>query len=208
MELPFTTAQFFDVMGQYNQAVWPMQFGLTLLALIAVGLLVWRRGYSDRAIAAILGLLWLWTGIAYQLLFFTTINQAAFVFTAIYLAGAAAFFWAGVARGRMRFSATAPLRRAAGLVLLTYALLVYPALSALLGHAYPMTPTFGLPCPTTIFSIGMLCFLATPYPRYPLLAPIAWSAIGSQAAFLFGIYQDLGLLLAGVIGVLLMWRAK
>jgi hypothetical protein len=48
-----------------------------------------------------------------------------------------------------------------------------------------------LPCPTTIFTIGVLCFLATPHPRYVLLTPILWSVVGTQAAFLFGVHQDL-----------------
>lgn len=208
MELPFTTAQFFEVMSQYNRAVWPMQFGLYFSALLAVGFLVWRRSYSDRSISLILSLLWLWTGIAYHLIFFTSINPAAFVFAAIYLAGAVVFFREGVLKKQMKFDSTAPLRHITGIILLTYSLLIYPLLSTFLGHAYPFMPTFGLPCPTTIFSVGMLCFLTRPYPRYILLAPLAWSVIGTQAAFLFGVYQDLGLLVAGLVAVLLMLRSK
>lgn len=208
MQLPFTIAQFFEVMSQYNRAVWPMQYGLYFSALLAVALLVWRRDYSDRVISVILSLLWLWTGIAYHLMFFTSINPAAFIFAAIYLAGAAAFFRAGMLKKQMRFNSTDPFRRVTGIILLIYSLLIYPLLSTFLGHAYPYMPTFGLPCPTTIFSVGMLCFLARPYPRYILLAPLAWSAIGTQAAFLFGVYQDLGLLVAGLVAVILMMRSK
>jgi hypothetical protein len=73
-------------------------------------------------------------------------------------------------------------------------------------------PTFGLPCPTTIFTIGTLCLLRTPFPRHVLGAPFLWAAIGSQAAFLLGVYQDLGLLAAGLIGAGLLlkpqWLAK
>jgi hypothetical protein len=41
-----------------------------------------------------------------------------------------------------------------------------------------------------------------------LVAPILWSAVGTQAAFLFGVYQDLTLLVAGIIGVLLIFEPK
>jgi hypothetical protein len=167
-----------------------------------------RRTYSDRIISAILGVLWAWTGIAYHLIYFTSINKAAFFFAAIFLAGAAAFIWAGAIQGKLAFSATNKICRVTGGVFVIYALLVYPLLSVLFGHDYPLMPTFGLPCPTTIFTIGMLCFLATPYPRYVLAAPIFWALVGSQAIFLFGVYQDLGLLVAGIVALLLTIRQK
>jgi hypothetical protein len=40
MKLPFTPEQFFEVFRQYNEAVWPTQLALNLVALIAIGLLV------------------------------------------------------------------------------------------------------------------------------------------------------------------------
>ena len=39
------------------------------------------------------------------------------------------------------------------------ALVAYPVLSAMLGREFPEMPTFGLPCPTTIFTLGLLAFL-------------------------------------------------
>jgi multidrug transporter EmrE-like cation transporter len=191
MNPPFTTEQFFEIIAQYNQAIWPMQLGLNLLALIAIGLLIWRRPYSGRSIPTILALLWAWAGIAYHLFYFTTINKAAFAFGVVCLAGAGAFLWAGVIKARMEFTSTVKTRRVLSIILVAFSLVVYPVLSAPLGHGYPIMPTFGLPCPTTIFTIGVLCFLATPHPRYVLLTPILWSVVGTQAAFLFGVHQDL-----------------
>jgi len=204
MNLPFTVNQFFDVFRQYNEAVWPAQIVLILLAIVAVGLCIWRRPHTDRLISGILGLLWAWTGIAYHLIYFTAINKAAFGFGAVFLVGSGAFVWAGVVKGQLAFTSTKTIGRILGGILVAYALLVYPALSVMLGHSYPTMPTFGLPCPTTIFTIGMLCFLAAPFPRYILVAPILWSAVGSQAAFLFGVYADFGLLVAGIVAVYLL----
>ena len=59
-------------------------------------------------------------------------------------------------------------------------------LSVWLGHAYPAMPTFGAPCPTTLFTIGMLCFLVPPYPRAPLVAPILWAVVGSRSGLPVG----------------------
>jgi Family of unknown function (DUF6064) len=204
MNIPFTLEQFFDIIRQYNETMWPAQWALNVLALTAIGLLVSRRESSDRMISGILSLLWAWTGIAYHLLFFSRINKAAFGFGALFLAGSGVFLWTGVIKRRLEFSVVDVPRRVAGILLIAYGLVVYPALSVLFGHAYPLMPTFGLPCPTTIFTIGLLFFLRSPFPRSVAVAPVLWSAVGSQAAFLFGVYQDLGLLVAGVAGIILI----
>jgi len=209
MEVPFTTEQFFNIIIAYNQAAWPMQWVLNLMAVAALVLLFRRAPTSGQGIAAILALLWLWTGIAYHLVYFTTINPAAYLFAGFYLLAALLFFWTGVVRGRLQFAAGWSGWNMIGAVLIAYALLVYPLLSRFLGHGYPMMPTFGLPCPSTIFTIGMLCFLAPPFPRYVLLIPVLWTLVGTQAAFLFGVWQDMGLMVAGVIGIGLVFkRAK
>ena len=53
-----------------------------------------------------------------------------------------------------------------------FAVLIYPARTYLMGHRYPAFPTFGLPCPTTLFTIGLLVFLVKPYPRSVLMVPV------------------------------------
>jgi hypothetical protein len=95
-----------------------------------------------------------------------------------------------------------------GLLLVVFALAIYPAWSVYAGHAYPELPTFGLPCPTTIYTIGLLAFLVRPYPRTPLVVPVVWSFIGGQAAFLLSVPQDLGLVVAGLVGLVLLMRSK
>ena len=103
-------------------------------------------------------------------------------------------------------SGTRSIRSLVGLALVLFSLTVYPAWATLAGHRYPAMPTFGLPCPTTRFTIGMLCLLVPPYPRWPLVVPILWCIVGSQAAFLLGVPQDLALLPAAAVGVLLAMR--
>src|SRR5690606_7702918 len=91
--------------------------------------------------------------------------------------------------------------------LVAYALLGYPLLGAALGHRFPAAPTFGLPCPTTLFTVGLLAFLARPYPAYVLAVPLLWSAVGTSAAFGLGMYEDLGLIAAGLLAVRLSFGA-
>lgn len=204
MSLPFTRDQFFEVFARYNEGVMPLQLALVLLALSAFGAMVIRRRGSDRVVSAILAGLWAWMGIVYHFIYFAPVNSVAPVFAAMFLAAAALFAWAGVVRGRLVFEGGSRARRIAGHVLIAYALVGYPIVSLLVGRQYPDVPTFGVPCPTTIFTIGMLAFLSRPFPRYVLVVPIAWALIGGQAAFLLGVPEDLGLLLAGLAG---LWLA-
>lgn len=57
---------------------------------------------------------------------------------------------------------------------------------------------------------GVLMLAKMPVLRAVVVVPILWAAIGSTAAFTLGVYQDLGLLVAGVLGLvmLLLPRAR
>jgi hypothetical protein len=201
---PFTQQQFLEVFARYNEDLVPLQVALFLLGASAFGAMMVRRRDSDRVISAILAGLWLWMGVVYHFIYFRDINPAATAFGVVFIAGAANFAWVGVVQRRLVFDCASRARRIAGHTLIAYALVVYPLLSAMLGRAFPQIPTFGLPCPTTIFTIGMLAFLSSPFPRYVFAIPIAWALVGTQAALLFGIYEDLGLLAAGLAG---LWLA-
>jgi hypothetical protein len=79
----------------------------------------------------------------------------------------------------------------------------------LLGHTYPSTPTFGVPCPTTIFTIGALMLANRPH-KYVAVIPLLWSALGFSAAISLGVTEDVALIIAGLIGMsaIMFNRAK
>ena len=91
-----------------------------------------------------------------------------------------------------------------GLIFISYALVIYPVLNFVLCHPYPNSPTFGLPCPTTIFTFGMLLFANKKISIGLLIIPVGWSLIGLSAAINLSIYEDFGLLVAGVLGLILI----
>ncbi len=206
MQLPFSADQFFAVIRQYNEAVWPAQVLVLLMGLAAIALLLWKRSWSSVAISGILALLWTWMGVVYHLAFFTSINPLAYVFGAISLVGAAAFVWLGMLRRELDFIPRRDGRSLMGMVLMVFALLIYPAWSSVAGHTYPNLPTFGLPCPTTIFTIGMLAMAVGSKVRFALVVPILWSLVGGQAAFLLDVPPDWGLVVAGLIALGLAFR--
>jgi len=201
MALPFTVEQFYGVFRDYNAAIWPAQWFLVALALVAVGAVLRPQPWSGVVVSSILGVLWAWIALIYHLAFFARISPAAYGFAAGSAVGAVVFIWQGVIRRRLSFRWVPGLNAMAGVVLIAFALVVYPVWSAYAGHPYPATPTFGLPCPTTIFTIGLLCFAVPPMPRSPLIVPLLWCLVGAQAAFLLGVQPDLGLIAAAVVGV-------
>lgn len=198
--LPFSPADFIALFARYHQLVGPAPVLLNALALALVGVLLWAPAGS-RIVAAGLALLWAWMAVAYHFAFFSRINPAAWGFGVLFLAGAAAFAWLGVARDRLRFAPRGGVRGWLGGGLIAFALAGYPLLGHALGQRYPELPSFGLPCPTTIFTLGLLLFAVPPVPRAALVAPLAWSAIGSVAAVQLGVLQDWGLLAAGLLAL-------
>ena len=204
MQLPFTTEQFFAVFRDYNEAVWPAQVFLSGLSLIALIAMFVPRSWSGLVVSLVLAFLWAWLAVAYHFFFFARINPLAYVFGGVSFAGSLVLGWQGVIRRRLRFGWVGGARAASGVLLVAYALVLYPVWSWFAGHRYPDTPTFGLPCPTTIFTVGVLAFLTTPYPRSTFVVPILWCTVGAQAAILLGVPQDFGLIVAGIVGLALV----
>jgi hypothetical protein len=205
MNLPFTTDQFLAVFEQYNQAVWPLQIVLNLLGLAAIVLAVKKYAFSNRLILAILTFLWLWIGIAYHFAFFTAINPAAFAFAILNVIQGIIFLVFGAFTQRVSFQFKPNLYGITGALLILYAMFIYPLLGYAFGHVYPKSPTFGLPCPTTIFTFGLLLWTDIKVPKIILIIPFLWSLIGSSAALTLGIHEDIGLLVSGFAGVVLIF---
>ena len=211
MNIPFTSAEFYGVFSAYNTAVWPMQLPLMALGVLAVLLIVRQRCYSSKGISAILTGLRVWQAPAYHLAFFTAINPLAYGFATLFMVGAGLLFWQGVIRRKLNFKPTGianSWRALAGWGLIIFAGFIYPAWTYFSGHHYPAFPTFGLPCPTTLFTIGLLAFLVKPYPRSVFIVLVLWFFVGSQAAFVFDVQADLGLIVAGILGLVLIVQSK
>jgi hypothetical protein len=211
--LPFTVDDFFSVFAAYNRAIWPAQVVAYALGLVALAA-AWKGGVWGRRVAAIvLGVFWLWNGAIYHFAFFAQINPAAYAFAALFLMQGLLFLCvAGVASDRLFPNPpTAGWRRSVALGLIAYAAVVYELLSHLQGHGWPHAPIFGVaPCPTTIFTIGILILLGHPQPIWLIAIPLVWAVIGSTAAVLLAVREDLALLAAAILAAALLpaWPAR
>jgi hypothetical protein len=208
--LPFTVDQFLGVFERYNQAIWPMHIVAYILAIGVIFLAAKKTRYSDQIISVVLACFWAWMGIVYHLMYFSAINGAAIGFGILFIVQAILWLVFGVIRPKLSFQLDTNPYALTGVVLIVYAMLVYPLIGTLLGHGYPRSPSFGVaPCPTTIFTFGLLLWTTARVPKIVLIIPFIWSLLGFSAAVSLGIREDLGLLLAGVLSVvLLLWRDR
>ncbi len=203
MNLPFTKESFLQLFVLYNTSIWPAQIILNLLALAVIWLILRKAKDSGKTIPAFLALLWLYTGVVYHIIFFTSINPAAWGFGGLFIVQALIFAWVAY-KGETIFVFNNSLRSYAGIGVIAYALLIYPLLGYLAGHGYPASPTFGAPCPATIFTFGVLIMAKRP-PKYIFILPVAWALIGFTAAFKLGIPEDTGLPLSALLAVVLLF---
>ena len=206
--LPFTREQFFAVFEQYNLQVWPAQVFLYVLTVMAISLAASRRVQSRVVLYSWLGALWLWGGVAYHFTFFTRINPAAWLFGSLFVLEGCLLLWFAFAARGVSVAPPSVRWRWAGTVLVVYALVLYPLLGVAAGDELRRLPVLGAPCPTTILTFGVFCWLLPRPPRLLLVVPLLWAFVGATAAFTLDVPQDVGLLAAGLAGLPLLARRR
>ena len=209
MGIPFTTDQFFDAFRRYNEAVWPAQWVLGALAVITVVVALRHGARAARWVNVVLALLWYWMAIAYHLAIFADLSRLGLAFALAFVVQGAMFSWLAVRRAPASYVPRSLATTGIGAVLIIYAIVVYPMLGYLWGHRYPASPTFGVPCPTTIYTLGLLVWGSATVPRRFYLIPLAWAVVGTSAAVNLGVTEDFGLAVAAAltIGLLVARRS-
>lgn len=194
--MPFTVEQFFDVFARYNAAIWPLPVIAHIAGVALLALILRRDGASGLAVLPVLATMWLVNGIGYHWLHFARINPMAVVFAAIFVAEAILLAGAAVRDPDLRFRAGRDRVAVAGLVLAIFAVAGYPLLGIVAGSRWPAVPAFGVaPCPTTIYTVGLLLLAPLERVKWLMIVPGIWAAIGGSAAILLRVPQDFALLL-------------
>ncbi len=154
MGTPFTRDQFFDVFAAYNTALWPLVLALWLAAVLALVALVRGLRGGGRFITIVLAVQWAAAAL-YHAVFFSRINSGARLFAGVFLVETGLLVWYGAVRERLHWSPARSSWRLLAWAVIAYALL-YPVVVLAEGHAFPRMPAFGVPCLTTILTIGFL----------------------------------------------------
>ena len=202
MTLPFSARGFLEVFGRYNSGIWPAQLFLYGVAALIVILAV--RQERPRLVPVLLATLWLWSGLVYHLTFFSAINPVAPLFGIVFLAQAGILLWDARGRTAGPPAAHASFAVHAGKALVAYALIGYPLIGYLAGHHYPETPTFGAPCPTVIFTLGVLLWTRRELSWWVVAIPLLWTVVGTSAAVQLSMPQDFGLSVAGLVTLIVV----
>ena len=197
--MPFTSEQFFNVFREYNIFVYPAQIIFLFAGLAAALLLNKKNKFLEYYVKIFIIILWLWIGLIYHLMFFTVINKAAYIFGALFIIQGILFFVEFFIRKKFVLSFESKFAVFTGYALLFFALVVYPLIGLLLGKSISYTILLGLPCPTVIFTFGVLLFTRKIISRYLLIVPVLWSIIGFFAALNFGVYQDTALPMSALV---------
>ncbi|MBN2380957.1 hypothetical protein JXM67_14255 [candidate division WOR-3 bacterium] len=210
MRYRFSVEEFIEVFRTYNTAIEPAHIVAYVLGGAAILFALLNPKWTSRIVAGILALFWIWVGVFYDIVFFSSINTGAYLFGALFIAQGLLLLIFGVFTPKLSFDFKPDFSFYAGLVFILYAMVIYPIIGTLVGHGYPNSPWFGTaPCPTTIFTFGLLLWTNRKVPVYIYILPFLWSLLGFIPALMMGIREDFGLVAAGIAGsVILLIRDR
>jgi hypothetical protein len=201
----FTIDDLLFVFERFNLAVWPLQIISYIFGLLAVFFAIKQTKYSINVVSAILSFYWLWAGIVFCMIYWAPSYIYAYGFGVLCIIQGILFLFSAIKPNLSDYPRN-NLHSSVGLIFIIYAMVVYPLFGYLLGHIYPKFLPLGLvPCPTTIFTIGLFLLIKKKYPRYYLIVPFI-VAISGLLAIYKGIYEDIGLFLAGLVGTYLFLK--
>ena len=82
--MPFTVEEFLGVFRDYNNSVYPFQFVLFLSAIYIIYLAFSKKDYSSKVITWMLVFYWLWIGVVYHIIFFSSIKHSQLIISQWY----------------------------------------------------------------------------------------------------------------------------
>ena len=202
-------SQFLATFGRASAAVWPMQIVWYLAAVAIVRLALWPVRRSSQLICALVAAYFAWIGIAYFAWQMPSMHYS-WLWATVFTLQAVLLVVAGTVRRDLVIRPRWDLSSGLGAVLIAYALIGYPLVGMLGGHALRTVPVFGVsPCASVIFFFGLLLWAVPPAPRYVLLVPLAWSLGAAPPDLSRGVAADYGMLVAALITAgLIIWRDR
>ena len=200
----FTHDGFLTTLQNYNLDIWPLQIFSYVLGIFAIILVIKKTQFSNRVISLILTLYWFWNGIIFSMIYWSSSFKYAYIFGVLLIIQGAIFLISYI-KQNISFSYRSDFYSTIGIILILYSMIGYPIIGLFIGHVYPHFFPFGLvPCPTTIFTLGLLLWTERMLPKYIIIIPALWSLSG-YIAVSRGIYEDIGLIALGLLAVFLIF---
>lgn len=195
----------------YYLAVWPALIVIHLLALVVFYVLIKQKQSASRIISLIIAFLWLWDGIVHQMILAAYPPEHWIPMTILFVLQGLLFFYHGVIRSNLVFDFkldewTSRL----GLFYMIYAFIGYLIFGFLLGHPFTQGGVFfSNICAFDCFTLGLLMMSGRKTPLYLIFIPLLWALVGGLLAmFAWKIWDDFGLVSAGILATAIMIAGK
>ena len=175
--LLFSPETYYRLFELYHRELWPVQFVATSFALAIAVLLIRPARHSRRIVLAILAIAWLWTGWAFHLERYATINWAARHFGTAFLVQSALLTLALFLRETPHPERTAAPRIGLGVVI--YGVFLHPLVGMLGDRSAAELELFGLtPDATALVTVGAILASGVEFRVLLLILPLLWCLIG------------------------------
>lgn len=198
-----TTETFWNQMGAYNEATFPAQIAMIVLA-IALTYLVFAKpsNKTNNFMKAFLSFVFAWNGIVFFLIYAK--NPISTFFGAPLFIIVAILFAVDIFMKKIEFRFLDLKRQRFITIFWVLLVFLYPLIGIALGHSYPKTCMPMAPCPLTVFAIALVAATIPHVDKkvYILLPPWAILSLPKCLGAL-DCYEDCILFVAGVYGLIL-----
>lgn len=198
--------------GAYNEAIFPMQILLIFVALALTYLLFSKpSARNNNLMKGYLSFLCAWNGILFFLIYGREL-PGKILGAPLFILAAVLFTW-DIKSGKTQFRLPEATwqKYLTGLLLLSA--FMYPLVGAALGHVYPESCTFGvMPCPTTVFALALLSAALPEADKKVYVVLLVWAlpALGKCLGAL-DLYEDCILFWTGVYSLMILiktWKKE
>jgi hypothetical protein len=209
MSVPFTFEEFLEMLERFNTGWWPLHLIKYAMAVTAIYFALRKTRWSGKVVTGILVFFWIWVGAVFNLLYFSKLYPMAYLFVTLFILEGIILTVAGLLSHRLTFMVRADIFGLVGGILVIYSLIGYPLIACLTGRGYPHLLLTGMmPCPTAIFTLGLLLWTEKPIPKIVPVIPVIYALTGFVPVKL-GVVEDIGLIVAGIVtGLLLVYRDR
>lgn len=201
--MPYTlnNDQFFRLIAQYNQSIYPLQIFLFILGLLAFVFIHLKQSKKNTYTSIILCILWLFSGIFYFLMYLPEYSQMGYFYGSLFILQGLFFFYEASFRNNLSFGFQKSAKDITAYIIILTGLFAYPLVGIVSGHNILEIMTLGQPGPTAIFTLGFLMLGTKRNPLYLVLIPSLWGLVGFTLSLSAGVYVDGLTLISAIITV-------
>jgi hypothetical protein len=150
---------------------------------------------------AVLVVAWLWSGIGFHLLHFSTINFAAPAYAGVFTLQAVLVAWLCIARGSVRFRFVPDTQGLVGVALVGLGATTWPMIGLVVGSGeYTSAPMFAAdPTATVLLTLGVLLLAEGRAVIWLAVIPVLWTFVDGATFFVLGAPAGLTLPMIGLV---------